>query len=280
MAYIEVDITIKKNRIKGADISIAELGSIGYESFLDTDLGVKAYIREDLFDSTQLNNLTIFRSREFGASSFNTHVIKDINWNKKWESEYKAVSIYDFCHIRSSFHPASSDYQHEIVIEPKMSFGTGHHETTWLMAAKMKDINFKDKTVLDVGCGTGVLSILASLLQAGDITAIDIDRWAFENSKDNLQLNNIKNCNILQGNISAVAGNKYNIILANITRNINMEYLAEYKSLCTPGGHLLLSGFYLNDLEIIKKEAGLHGFSYIDYSTKNNWVSVLFLRQE
>ncbi len=279
MAYIEIDINIRENRIKGADITIAELDSAGYESFLDTDDGIKAYIQEESFDSALLNNLTVIREKEFGDSTFKILTIEDTNWNQKWESEYKAVSISDFCYIRSPFHPAREGFQFEIVIEPKMSFGTGHHETTFLMVSKMKDIDFMNKTVLDVGCGTGILSILASLLNATEITAIDIDEWAFENSKENLHLNNIENCRILKGSISAVKGKQYNIILANITRNVNLEFMAEYKNLCTPGGHLLLSGFYLKDLEIIKREAGLNGFSYIDVLTKKNWVSVLFLRQ-
>lgn len=279
MAYIEVDIFIKNNRIRGADITTAELGAAGYESFLDTDYGIKAYIREEYYDSTFLDKLTIMISEEFGECRYNSLLIKDINWNEKWESEYHPVSVSDFCLIRSPFHPVGGSHKYEIVIEPKMSFGTGHHETTWLMVSKMKKINFSNKTVLDVGCGTGILSILASMQGARYITAIDTDEWAYKNSKENLQRNNINNCRIIHGSIDAAAGRQYNIILANITRNVNMEFMKEYKELCTPGGNILLSGFYKDDMLLIKKEAELMGFSYIDYLTKKNWVSVLFLRQ-
>jgi ribosomal protein L11 methyltransferase len=279
LAYIEIDIIIEKNRTRGADITIAELAAAGYESFLDTEHGIKAYIREGLYNSTLLEKLTVIRSDEFGDSYYKSLVIKDINWNKKWESEYHPVSVADFCLIRSPFHPPGSSHKYEIVIEPKMSFGTGHHETTWLMVSKMKDITFSDKTVLDVGCGTGILSILASMQGARDITAIDTDEWAYENSKENIQRNKVGNCRIIHGSIDAAAGRKYNIILANITRNVNLKFMSEYKKLCTPGGNILLSGFYKDDMVLIKKEAALNGFLYIDYLTKKNWVSVLFLRQ-
>lgn len=279
MAYIEVDINISDNSIKGSDITIAELGSAGYESFMHTEYGIKAYIREEHFDSFFLEGLTVFRSKEFGKTTYTTGLIKDTNWNKRWESEYCSISVSDFCHIRSPFHPPGEKHQFEIIIEPKMSFGTGHHETTWLMLSKMKDINFRDKAVLDVGCGTGILSILSSMLGAGEITAVDTDDWAYKNSIENLQLNNINNCRVLKGSIDAVAGKQYNIILANITRNINLEFMTEYKKLSKPGAHLLVSGFYSNDMETIKKEAGLKGFLYIDYLEKKNWVSVLFIRQ-
>jgi ribosomal protein L11 methyltransferase len=279
LAYIEVDINIGDKRIIGSDITVAELGSEGYESFMDTDYGIKAYIREEHFDPSFLKRLTIFSSDEYGKTSYSTRLIKDTNWNEKWESEYQSISISDFCYIRSPFHPPGEKYQYEIIIEPKMSFGTGHHETTFLMLSRMKDLNFRDKAVLDLGCGTGILSILASMLGAAEITAIDTDEWAYKNSIENLQLNKIKNCRVIQGSIEAVAGKQYSIILANITRNINLEYMNEYKKLAKPGTYLLLSGFYRDDLEIIKNEAGLKGFSYIDYLEKKNWVSVLFIRQ-
>jgi len=275
-----VNINIPENRIAGAEITSAELGAAGFESFMDTGYGIKAYVLSEVFDKTVLDKLIICNSDEFGKCSFVTRNIEDTNWNAIWEAEYEPVSIPGFCYIRSPFHQPERNHQHEIIIEPKMSFGTGHHETTWLMIDLMQKVDFKEKTVLDLGSGTGVLSIMASLLEARDVTGIDKDKWAYENSLENLQINNINNCKILHGDISVVEGETYDIILANITRNINLEYMPHYKALCRKGTNLLLSGFYFEDLDKVRSVAGNFSFSYIDHKIKKNWVSVLFISQE
>lgn len=280
MAYIEVDIIIPAMLESGREITIAELGAAAYESFLDTESGLKAYIREEDFDPVFLDSLTIVRSGEFGQCKLSVNTIEETNWNAKWESDYEAVSIPGFCYIRSPFHPQSAEHRYEVIIEPKMSFGTGHHETTWLMVDMMKSLDFNGKRVLDVGCGTGVLSILSSLLGSVKVSGIDIDEWAYNNSIENIGINRIENCTILHGDIDLIKGEIFDIILANISRNINISYMSTYKELCPGGGYLIVSGFYSEDIDKVKEEAALSGFSYLEHKTKNNWASVIFISQK
>jgi ribosomal protein L11 methyltransferase len=279
LAYIEVDIIIPDNRGDGCDITVAELGSYGFESFMDSEVGVKAYINEKDFDRSVLDDLSILKSQDFGFVSITSRLIEDINWNKVWESEYEAVSIPGFCYVRSHFHPESTDHKHEILIDPKMSFGTGHHETTWLMIKMMDRINFDKKEVLDVGCGTGVLSILASKLNARYVTGLDIDSWAYKNTLENFEINQVENCEVILGEIDLIEKNTFDVVLANITRNVLLKDMRKYGALSNNNSTLLLSGFYLEDLEMITDEASKRGFSYIEHIIKNNWVSALFTRQ-
>ncbi|MDX2415409.1 MAG: 50S ribosomal protein L11 methyltransferase [Bacteroidales bacterium] len=276
MNYIEVEISIPKETEQGREITIAELANAGYDSFIETESGLKAYIIEPDYDSSVLNTLSIFLSDAFKGSVFSDTIIPETNWNKEWESSFEAVEVEDFCYIRTSFHNSSAKHRIEVLIEPKMSFGTGHHSTTWLMISMMKEVDFKGIKVLDMGCGTGVLGIAASLLGASKVDAVDIDEWAYKNAIENIHLNKISNCRIIHGDVNSAPESDYNMLMANITRNILLEDLPAYSDIIMPGGILILSGFYSEDIDIIREKATKMGFIYNKTMLRNNWASLFF----
>lgn len=276
MNYIEVEIRISGDLDQGRDITIAELSQGAYESFVETEDGLQAYIIESDYDPEYLRKLSIFKNKNFNGSTFDFKLIPEKNWNQEWESNFEAVEVEDFCYLRSTFHLTSPGHLYEVIIDPKMSFGTGHHATTWLMIRQMKDIDFDNIKALDMGCGTGVLAILASMMGAKEVDAVDIDEWAYTNAIENLSLNRINNCKLVLGDINSVPGSNYDIILANITRNILTEDMPGYARLLNKGGKLLLSGFFSEDIAILKERAAELGFIYQNKMTRNNWASIIF----
>ena len=276
MKYLELIIAIPLNRGTGTDITIAELNKIGYESFLENEKGLNAYIPLQGFKQKLLDKLTVLTSDEFGEVLISTRIIEETNWNKEWESNFEPVEVGKFCYLRSPYHKASKEHRHEIIIEPKMSFGTGHHSTTWLMINQMKDLSFTGKNVLDVGCGTGVLAILSSMMGCKTVVGVDIDEWAYNNSTENIEVNKILNCSLIHGTVVDIQEQKYDIILANITRNILLEEMVHYSRLCKDGGILIVSGFFEEDIEPIKNEAEKQGFRFIKSNKRNRWATGLF----
>ena len=227
----------------GSDVLIAKLSELGFESFVESDNGFSAYINEkDYFESA-----VDLLFNEFKGSLTITSTSKLIprqNWNKKWESNFQPIDVDGTCYIRAPFHVKKAGYKYDIVIEPKMSFGTGHHFTTQLMIKKLLKLNLKNKAVLDMGCGTGVLAVLASMKGAEQVTAIDIDDWSYENCIENLKKNKIKNGIVHKGNVQKIEKKIFYTILANINKNVLLEDLFQYEKSLENGGDMLLSGFF------------------------------------
>jgi ribosomal protein L11 methyltransferase len=277
MDYIELTCKIYSDQLPLArEILMQELANIGYESFMDTETGLLAYIADRNFDSAELDNLSALSDMKLGNIQFKWDLIKDQNWNQEWENNFTPVLIDDKCYVRATFHKPNPNVQYEIVIEPKMSFGTGHHETTYLMLAQMFDLPIMGKRVLDMGCGTGILAILASKFGANTIVAIDIDEWAYRNALENIAINNSLEIKVLLGDKSVLPHMKYDIILANINRNILLNDMVTYYEHADNEGKLLLSGIYESDLPMVTEVAQNAGFVFVRSSEKNNWCSALF----
>lgn len=257
------------------EILIAELGYAGFESFVETDEGVTAYIQKDEWNSSILEDIHILNSNEF----YITYTFEDIeqtNWNAEWEKNFNPIIVDDVCTVRAPFHEKSNTI-YDIVIEPKMSFGTGHHETTHMMIQHILKNDFTNKSVLDMGCGTGVLAILAEIKGANLIDAIDIDNWCYLNSIENIERNNCHHISIYEGDSSLLEGKNYDIIIANINRNILLKDIKTYASCLNKNGVLFLSGFYNNDIPIIDEECKKHMLKLDEKLERNNWVSLKFL---
>lgn len=257
-----------------SDILVAQLADIGYESFVESDTGLLAYIPKKDFDAKALDKLPIIEMGMFDIS-FDYAEIEEENWNAVWESNYDPVTIEDRCHVRAPFHEPHPAAEYDIVVEPKMSFGTAHHETTYLTVQLMLDMDFSGKTVLDMGSGTGILSILAAKKGAALVEAIDNDRWAYENAIENFKRNNVTVARAVLGNKEAIAGKAYDIIIANINRNTVLQDMASYAAaLKATGGRMLLSGFYEHERNIVEKEAAAYGIRYVRHIERNDWVAI------
>jgi len=274
-AYREVSFTIQP-LVPAREILIAELSQLPYESFLETDNGLKAYIKETDFDEASLQKLNVLTLGETQID-FHTRIIPEENWNAIWEADFDPILVDDICLVRAPFHE-SQDVAYEIVIMPKMSFGTGHHETTFLMIGQMLGLDFTGKDVLDMGCGTGVLAILACKMGADKVKAIDIDEWSYTNALENASGNDCSGIDIEKGNVALLKSpESYDIILANINRNVLLSDIPEYASRLKKEGLLLLSGFYTEDLEQITFVCEQAGLQLENIQEKNNWVSAKYV---
>ena len=272
--YIEYDFKVSPLQ-PGTEILIAELGYAGFESFVETEKGVSAYIQKGDWNADILKEINILDSEEFEIL-FTFSEIKQINWNLEWEKNFDPIEVDGKCTVRAPFHP-KKNFEYEIVIEPKMSFGTGHHETTFMMLQFILENDFENKKVLDMGCGTAVLAILAEMRGASKLDAIDIDEWCFENSMENIQRNNCKNISVFLGDAALLLGKKYDVIIANINRNILLNDLEAYRKCLDKGGELYLSGFYNEDLLIITEACNNLGFTFVENKEKNKWVAAKFV---
>ncbi len=277
MLYKELTFTIESGENYHKDLLINDLAEIGFNTFEDCEGGFKAYIPSSDLDSRQLTALLeVFSKR--ALFSYKVNDIPHENWNQVWESNFRPLIINERCYVRATFHEAQPQYEFEIVIDPKMAFGTGHHQTTALMMELMMEEDFRDKKVLDMGCGTGILAILASRLEAKEIYAGDYDQICFESTLENAALNGVRNINAFLGSKEAIPDQKYDIILANINRNILLDQIARYYEMMRPGSVLYLSGFYENpDLNIIQQKAEECGFTYGGHKKLDDWVAARFL---
>jgi ribosomal protein L11 methyltransferase len=273
--YIEVNIPLKS--AETSEILVAELSEIGYDTFAEYPDHLEAFIETESFDTAKLEEI-LAKYEALGVKEYTHLLMEDKNWNEEWEKNFEPVVVENKLRIRATFHQPDPTMQWEIVIDPKMSFGTGHHETTALVLANQIELDFKNKNVLDVGCGTGILSVFASMRGASHIIAIDNNPWCIENTTENLALNNVKNCEIRFGTISetVVESEKFDIILANITRNVVLTELPLYASHLKSGGLILLSGFFEHDLDEIFERTEPHGLEYVGRKNKNNWISPVF----
>lgn len=261
----------------GVDIVTAQLADIDFESFEETEQGVNAYIQERYFDEEKVKD--IFSSLENIKVEYERKLIPAQNWNAVWESNFEPVIIDGKCSVRAPFHSKPDGVEFDLVIEPKMSFGTAHHETTSLMISYLLKTDVKGKDVLDMGCGTAVLAILTGMKGAKDITAIDIDEWPVENAKENAHNNNVLQIEVIMGGAEQLGKKMFDVILANINRNVLLADMASYSKVLNKNGILFLSGFYKEDLEQITNTAFENGLEFVSFETKNNWTAAQYFKK-
>lgn len=272
--YIGYYFDIEPKEI-ASEILIAELGEKGFESFTETETGISAYIQKEFWNEKILENIYILESGEFKIK-YTFEEIEQVNWNQEWEKNFSPIDIDGRCYIRAPFH-TSVDCEYEIIIEPKMSFGTGHHETTYLMIQHLLEMDLQNLKTLDIGCGTAILAILAEKKGANPIDAIDIDNWCFLNSLENIEKNEGKHINIYEGDASLIKNKKYDLIIANINRNILINDMQYYASSLNPKGILLLSGFYEEDIPYIEGSCCENKLTFVKKLQKNNWVALKYI---
>jgi ribosomal protein L11 methyltransferase len=276
MNYIELQLFVNP---EFSDIFMAELGEIGYETFTEETDGLNAYITEDLFSETALDEI-MERYLPMTPIRYSYKTLEKKNWNEEWEKNYEPIiAANGRVRVRASFHETDPNIEYDLLINPKMSFGTGHHETTSMVLGLQMNVNHQGKKVLDVGCGTGILAILASKLGSTEVAGFDIEEWAAENSRENCQLNDCQNITIRQGTIEDEPAEQYDIVLANINRNILMRDIPKYVAFMKPSpSQLVVSGFYQQDIEDIENVAKESGLRKVQTEHKNNWAAVVFER--
>jgi ribosomal protein L11 methyltransferase len=277
MQYLEFKITCKE---VFREILVAELANIGFDSFLETDTGFDACIPETDFKEP-LWQKVINQYLEVAEIIIEESILARVNWNEAWEKNYDPISVQDKVYVRATFHPSrKEDHVHEIVINPKMSFGTGHHATTYLMLEWQSEIPHKGKRIMDAGSGTGILAIMAMKLGGNSVTAFDVDEWSVENGKENFEFNGFPDLEMQTGNIRSVnTMEKYDLILANINKNVLLDEMDVYSQKLFSGGFLLLSGFYEADIPDISLQAIKYDMVLKGQKIRNQWASLLFFRR-
>jgi ribosomal protein L11 methyltransferase len=265
--YIKISFPVTDEEQQ--EILLALLSEEGYDGFEETGNELNAYIIEDAYNEEQLNQLV----QPFGVE-YTKEVIAPKNWNAEWESSYEPVIVDEFVAVRANFHQPITTVQHEIVITPKMSFGTGHHATTWQVMKLMQSLDFNNKTVFDFGCGTAVLAILAEKSGASSVLAVDNDDWCIENSIENVDANDCKNITVQKADVPSIQ--QFDIILANINRHILLQYMPTMAASLTANGYIIISGFYKEENQLLIDAAKAHQLNLITSSDRNNWSALLF----
>ena len=271
--YIEYNFTFSPKE-PTSEILIAELGNVGFESFVENENGLAAYIQKTDWNSNILAEIFVLSSDEF-AIKYTLNEVPQTNWNEEWEKNFEPIQVDDLVSIRAPFHE-NPHLKYDIVIEPKMSFGTGHHETTHMMVQHLLKLDLENKKVLDMGCGTGILAIFAEMKGAKPLDAIDIDAWCYENSLENVTRNNCENIAVYEGDSSLLVDKKYDVIIANINRNILLMDMKVYTNCLEENGVLLLSGFYEQDIPVIDAEVSKYGLKLEKFIQRNNWVALKY----
>lgn len=260
----------------GCEILIAQLSQLGFDSFQENNDGISAYIDSSVLSTVKVQDIQILNSTEFNIS-FESNNVKKQNWNIKWESNFDPIYVDKICCVRAPFHK-KSNFKYDLVIEPKMSFGTGHHETTSMMISFILANSFYNSSVCDIGSGTAVLAILAEKRGANRIDAIDIDNWCYLNSIENIKRNNSENINVYEGEVEKLMHFKYDNIFANINLNVLLADIPIYSKMLNKDGVLYLSGFYKKDINSIEKVAEISNLSLVDFKVKNQWVALKFTK--
>lgn len=259
-----------------SDVLASELGEIGFESFTESEDGLLAYVSDTLYNVEKLED----KLKEFPLENvtirYTAQLIESKDWNEEWEKNYfKPIRIGNDCIIRASFHEPEPGYTYNIIIDPKMAFGTGNHETTYLMIGEMLKLDLEGKDLLDMGCGTAVLAILAKMKHARKVVGIDIDEWAYNNALENIGLNHTEDIEIALGGAEQIpAFGAFDIVFANINRNILLRDIKYYSDCLKPEALLFMSGFYTEDIPAIKAECELNRLNFISYDEINNWVAI------
>ena len=281
MKYFEVTFTTTPCNETVNDVVSALAGEIGFESFVEWENGVQAYVQQSLFDEEALKEMVANFPLPDTAISYEIKEAEDKDWNEEWEKNFfQPIVIGDRCCIHSTFHKDTPKTEYEILINPQMAFGTGHHETTSSIICELLDADLEGKSVLDMGCGTSILAILASMRGADPVTAIDIDDWCVNNSRDNIELNNIHNITVELGDAALLEGRKpFDVIIANINRNILLADMHRYAACMHQGSELYMSGFYMQDIPAIREKAESLGMRFIHHREKNNWAAVKFVME-
>lgn len=281
MRYFEITFITTPCTETVNDVLSAVLGEIGFESFVEHENGIKGYVQQNLFDENTLKDIL----RDFPLADANiqyeVQLMEDKNWNEEWEKNFfQPIVVGNRCVIHSTFHKDIPQAEYDIVINPQMAFGTGHHQTTSLILSELLDADLKGKSLLDMGCGTSILAILAAMRGAAPITAIDIDDWCVENSKDNIKLNEVDNITVELGNADLLKGRKpFDIIIANINRNILLADMKAYAEAMHPGSEIYMSGFYVQDITYLQEEAVKHQLKFQYHKEKDNWAAVKFVME-
>ena len=273
-SFIEYQFTVQPKQ-PATDILIAELGELGFESFLETKEGLLAYIKKSEWDSSSLDQVCALQNSDFNIA-FESSEIDQQNWNAEWEANFDPIILGRHCAVRAPFHERP-DVKFDIVIAPKMSFGTGHHETTHMMLQFVLKNEIRGKNVLDMGCGTAVLAILAAMKGASVIHAIDMDHWSYLNALENVKLNKQDHIQVKEGKVDLLGDHRYDVILANINRNTLLNDIPVYAEHLNKGGILVLSGFYRDDLAAISEKCASSGLSFQENLENNDWVSAKYV---
>lgn len=278
MQYLEVTFTVSPISETANDIIAALAAELGFESFVESEQGTIGYVPINQYDEQALNEALADFPMPDTKVTFTTCEMEDKNWNEEWEKHFFEPIVVDSrCVIHSTFHKDYPKADFDIIINPQMAFGTGHHQTTRLIISYLLDIELGGKTVLDMGCGTSILAILASMRGAKALTAIDIDEWCVNNSIDNLALNGIDNIKVFQGDASSLASEgPFDVIIANINRNILLADMQYYVARMNQGGEIYFSGFYESDLPMIQTEAERLGLRYISHRVEKDWTAAQF----
>lgn len=280
MDYFRLSIIIDNDLLQSPykDICIDALAALGFESFEEEDSQINAYVAVDLYDADLARQCI---AEYFPKFTLEESFIKDENWNKVWESNYSPVSFGDFCFVHAPFHKKEEGVRFNIEIEPKMSFGTAHHPTTSLIIEYLKDdyldSGLNGKATLDMGCGTAVLAILAKKLGASKVVGVDNDIWAYENSLENVARNNVSDIEIIHGDAAALKGREFDIIIANINRNILLRDISYYAQTMQVGSLIYFSGFYKQDMQAIEAEANENRLFYVSHKENGDWVALKFI---
>ncbi|MFO7868600.1 MAG: 50S ribosomal protein L11 methyltransferase [Bacteroidales bacterium] len=278
MNYIEITFSLKGKKAFTHDIITAYLSEIDFESFTEDIYNLYCYIPESKFDEHQFSEVVSDLQQIVGECSVSKKEIPYINWNQKWESQFEPVFVDDFCVVRAPFHENFSGYTYSITIAPKMSFGTGHHETTFLILQYISQLDIAGKKVADCGCGTGVLGILAAKCGAHSVFAFDNDPICYENTIENSELNQVNNVFVECGNLQLLR-EKYDIVCANINRNVLIAHMAILSESLYTNGILIMSGFYEKDMPLVKEHALQNKLKFVYYNTKNNWTITVFSKE-
>ncbi|TVP52502.1 MAG: 50S ribosomal protein L11 methyltransferase [Mongoliibacter sp.] len=276
MEYLEFKISCKE---AFREILIAELAEVGFDSFLETDEGVDAYIGEEGFDRPTYEEV-IEKYRSDAGVQVTEGKMEKVNWNEEWEKNYDPIMVEDKVYVRASFHEPKPEFSYEILINPKMSFGTGHHATTFLMLSHQLTLDHQNKRVLDIGAGTGILAIMAHQLGASEVEAFDIDEWCVENGNENFELNGMQNVKMGQGTVREInPQGEFDIVLANINKNVLLDEMEIYSHLVKSEGYLLLSGFYAHDVIDLEKRANALGLEKVGEKVKDNWAALILIKK-